>query len=82
MHGICVLFVWNGNNSMPSTVIASFEYNEPSQQLVITFKSGLVYRYKKVPKEIYLDMKAYREKGIYFNKNIKGKFEFEKSNNL
>jgi hypothetical protein len=64
---------------MPSTVITSFEYDEPSQQLIITFKSGLVYRYKDVPVEIYLDMKAYREKGIYFNKNVRGKFQFEKS---
>jgi len=60
-------------------VIAYFEYDEPSQQLLITFQSGMVYRYKNVPKEIYLDMKAYREKGIFFNKNIRGKFPFEKN---
>jgi len=67
---------------MPSTVISEFHYDQSSRELIITFVSGLIYRYKNVPEEVYLDFKTYREKGIFFNKNIKGKFDFEKSNNL
>jgi len=76
-HGFCCIEVFNCD--MPSTVIASFEYDESSQELIITFISGVKYRYKDVPHDVYLQMKASREKGIYFNKKVRGKFHFEKS---
>ena len=66
-------------SDMPSAVIASIEYDESLRELIITFVSGLVYRYKEVPQELYAQLKSSREKGIYFNKNIRGKFLFEKS---
>ncbi|MDB5229312.1 MAG: ATPase protein [Chitinophagaceae bacterium] len=63
---------------MPSTVVASFSYDEITEMLRITFVSGLVYQYKSVPFEIYHAMKTSGAKGIYFNQHIKGKYEFEK----
>lgn len=63
---------------MPSTVVASFHYTKETQTLKIIFVSGLIYEYKHVPENIYEEMKAYREKGIYFNRHIKGKYDFER----
>ncbi|MBV9961344.1 MAG: KTSC domain-containing protein [Parafilimonas sp.] len=63
---------------MPSTVIASFHYNVETNVLTIVFVSGIVYHYKNVPEKIYKNMKNSTSKGIYFNRNIKDKFEFEK----
>lgn len=63
---------------MPSTVILDFSFDPGSQILQIKFVSGLIYEYMKVSEEVYLEFKNSREKGIYFNKNIKGKYEFEK----
>ena len=63
---------------MPSTVIASFSYNADRHALTIVFVSGMVYQYKNVPEEIYKAMKSSTSKGIYFNKHIKDKYEFEK----
>lgn len=63
---------------MPSTVISNFFYDSQRRVLKIVFVTGLVYEYKNVPEKIYQDMKASGSKGIYFNRHIKGKFEFEK----
>jgi hypothetical protein len=63
---------------MPSTVIAGFEYDSASAILRVRFLSGAVYEYLEVPPELYEAMKAYREKGIFLNKFIKGKYAFRK----
>jgi len=63
---------------MPSTVISYFTFNPDAETLIVKFVSGITYEYKKVPENIYLGMKASPSKGIYFNKHIKGKFDFER----
>jgi hypothetical protein len=63
---------------MPSTVIKSYHYDKDEQSLTIVFIGGNVYEYQAVPEEVYIAFKAYREKGIYLNKEIKGKFSFKK----
>jgi hypothetical protein len=63
---------------MPSTVIASMNYDPDTQILSVTYVSGSVYNYKNVPKEEYELMRTSGAKGIYLNKNIKGKYAFEK----
>jgi hypothetical protein len=63
---------------MPSTVIASFNYDAEESVLTIVFISGMVYQYKNVPEKIYTAMKASTSKGIYFNRYIKDQYEFEK----
>jgi hypothetical protein len=60
---------------MPSTVISSFIYIPEENILRITFVTGTVYDYLDVPVETYEAMKASFAKGIFFNENIKGKFE-------
>jgi len=62
---------------MPSTVISKIEYDEHNELLRIEFQSGKVYYYMNVPKGVYLTLKTARSKGGYFNKYIKGNYEFE-----
>lgn len=63
---------------MPSTVIASIRYDKPKQDLYIRFVSGDLYRYKKVPAEVYENLLHAPSKGIFLNKSIKGNYEFQK----
>ena len=63
---------------MPSTVIASYNYDEVKQILRIKFISGLVYEYKNVPSEVYIEMKKTTSKGSFLNKHIKNNYEFVK----
>lgn len=61
---------------MPSTVIRSFEYNMATAILKIVFVTGTVYEYYDVPSDVYEQFKSYREKGVYYNSQIKGKYRF------
>lgn len=63
---------------MPSSVVAKMEYDEASENLRITFVSGLVYDYKHVPEKIYRARKAATSKGTYLNRHIKGNYVFVK----
>lgn len=62
---------------MPSSVIAHFSYDAASSALTITFLSGNVYVYQKVPENVYKALKAAGSKGRYFNFYIKDKFRFK-----
>lgn len=63
---------------MPSSVVAGFSYNSETLTLRITYVSGLVYDYLKVPERVYKEMKAYQSKGSFLNHYIKGKYKFRK----
>ena len=63
---------------MPSSVVAGFSYNSETLTLRITYVSGLVYDYLKVPEGVYKEMKAYQSKGSFLNHYIKGKYKFKK----
>lgn len=63
---------------MPSSVISHFSYDIESNQLVITFVTGMVYVYQKVPLSVFKMLKAAGSKGRYFNHHIKDKFAFNK----
>ena len=65
---------------MPSTVIQSFDYNTETGILTVRFVTGNEYVYFDVPQRVYNDFKKIREKGIFYNKEIKGKFRFERVN--
>ena len=65
---------------MPSTVIHSFDYNAVTGVLTIRFVTGTEYVYFDVPQQVYIDFKKFREKGIFYNKEIKGKYRFERVN--
>ena len=61
---------------MPSTVIRSIAYNGISAVLTITFVTGSVYEYFDVPPDVYEQFKRFREKGVFYNEQIKGKYRF------
>jgi DNA primase len=54
------------------------KYDPEKATLRVVFVSGMIYDYKNVPEEEYIRMKTSGSKGIYLNKHIKGKYEFEK----
>jgi hypothetical protein len=62
---------------MPSTAIHKVAYDELNKVLMVEFQTGKVYYYRDVPKGVYLTLKTARSKGGYFNKYIKGIYEFE-----
>ena len=65
---------------MPSSVVSKMAYLAESETLRITFVSGTIYDYKKVPVTVYEAMKAASSKGTFLNEVIKGNFDFEKIN--
>jgi hypothetical protein len=62
---------------MPSAVIAAYEYDAAKKILTVRYHSGKIYNYLKVPEKVYKEMRANMAKGIFFNRNIKGKYQFE-----
>ena len=63
---------------MPSSVVATIRYDVNSSTLRVVYVSGAVYDYKKVPEEIYNEMKKAFSKGEFLNKQIKPNYEFKK----
>ncbi|MXV14367.1 KTSC domain-containing protein [Hufsiella ginkgonis] len=63
---------------MPSSVIASMDYDPQSLALTIRYVSGLVYEYKQVPEEVFKQLKIAGSKGRFLNFFIKGKYDYEK----
>jgi len=63
---------------MPSSVVAAIRYDASSSTLRVVYVSGAVYDYKKVPEQIYNEMKNAASKGEYLNKQIKPNYKFEK----
>ncbi len=63
---------------MPSSVVASMNYNPLKQILYVVFVSGDVYAYKDVPEKVYKDFKASISKGTFLNRKIKKYYESEK----
>ena len=66
------------SDKMPSSVISKFNYDPETETLSVTYVSGAVYDYLKVPEEKYLAMKNASSKGTYLNQHIKVNYEFRK----
>ena len=63
---------------MPSTVIASYEYDAKTEVLLVKYVSGITYAYRGVPATVYIAMKNSFAKGTYLNQHIKGKYPYQK----
>lgn len=59
-----------------SSVIARARYDAETSSLDITFQSGKIYRYARVPAGVYEDLLAANSKGTFFNDQIRGRFEY------
>lgn len=57
-----------------SEAIAKFAYELAARNLVIFFKSGSVYAYPSVPREIFEGFRAAPSKGQYFHASIRAQF--------
>ena len=63
---------------MPSTVIASMQYDAEHRALTVRFVTGAIYKYLDVPPEVYEAMRTSGSKGIYLNTQIKGNYAYKK----
>jgi len=61
---------------MPSTAIRRIVYRHEAEALDIEFLTGRVYRYLEVPEHVAVGFARYRSKGGYFNRTMRGRFEF------
>ena len=57
-----------------SSCIASVGYAETAVTLEVEFRSGAVYRYAGVPREVHAAIVAASSKGTCFNKYVKGRY--------
>jgi lysyl-tRNA synthetase class 2 len=61
---------------MPSSVIASFDYDAAHARLTVVFTTGRVYEYYAVPSELVADFRMAFSKGTFFNTRIRDRFPF------
>lgn len=57
-----------------SSVITEMKYNDFSKDLLITFKTGRVYRYTNVEGKEWRDFRDSHSKGRYFNDYIRNHY--------
>ncbi|WP_299289717.1 KTSC domain-containing protein [uncultured Mucilaginibacter sp.] len=65
-------------NTVSSSNISSVGYDNTSQTLEIEFKKGDVYHFINVPFNIYSGLMSASSHGIYFDRNIKGIYNYNK----
>jgi hypothetical protein len=61
-----------------STTLSTAAYDSLSQRLRLEFRSRAVYVYYHVPPTVHEALIAAPSKGAYFNRNIRGRFPFQK----
>jgi hypothetical protein len=61
-----------------SSNLQSASYNTEDETLQITFKSGGVYEYYKVPWEKFTKLRLAESQGRFFNMNIGKSYEYKK----
>jgi hypothetical protein len=61
-----------------SSNLLSVGYNELTRILEIEFKKSGIYQYFAVPLGVFNDLMNSDSKGIYFDRNIKSKYSYEK----
>lgn len=65
--------------NLNSSNLKSAKYDTDTEYLKIKFKSGSIYRYSKVPEDIYNALiDSDQSSGKYFTKNIRDSFQFTK----
>ena len=68
--------------TMPSTVIRRFVYDETEGNLWVEFTSGRRYVYSGVPHEIADAFRGAFAKGVYFNTRIRDRFPHREVNHV
>lgn len=62
---------------LKSSVLAWAAYDEEAKTLEVEFRSGEVYRYAKVPAEVFQGLMKAESKGRYFSQRIRNRFPAE-----
>lgn len=62
--------------AVESTTLATVGYDEAGELLQLEFRSGAVYQYFGVPPAVYGALLEAPSKGQYFNRAIRGRFEY------
>ena len=63
-----------------STSIEAIGYDQDDGELHVRFlQSGITYVYHEVPDWVFQELKAADSIGSYFNRSIRQRYEFEKS---
>jgi len=50
-------------------------YDQINHRMKICFKTGKIYDFCNVPRQIYEDLLSASSKGTYYNKNIRGRYQ-------
>ena len=66
-----VLVRWD---SMPSTVIRRYAYDQSAEELWVEFVTGRRYVYSGVPPHVAAALGSAFAKGVYFNTRIRDRF--------
>jgi hypothetical protein len=61
-----------------SSNLKSASYNTEDETLRVTFKSGIVYEYYKVPWDKFTKLRMAESQGRFFNLNIGRSYEYKK----
>jgi|TARA_B100000497_G_C7570093_1_gene343546 citrate synthase len=61
-----------------SSNLKSASYNTEDETLKVTFKSGIVYEYYKVPWDKFTKLRMAESQGRFFNLNIGRSYEYKK----
>lgn len=64
-----VELVWT---EVDSTNVDAVAYHEPTETLAVKFRGGVLYTYKDVDMEVYVDLVHAESVGKYLNTYIKG----------
>jgi lysyl-tRNA synthetase class 2 len=65
-------------SAVESTTLARIAFDASAQSLWLEFRNGAVYRYFRVPPALYYALLEAPSKGVYFNRNIRGHFQYRK----
>lgn len=63
-----------------SSNIEAIGYDSVNEILHVTFSRNAHYIYKGVPKNVFSDVMTADSHGKYLNSNVKGTYQYEKSN--
>lgn len=62
--------------AMPSTAIRFISYDEDAERLSVTFVTGRLYLYERVPREVYEKFLSAPSRGSFFNSEIRDRYEY------
>ena len=65
--------------AVTSTAITQIEYDELSQELIVTFTSARTYTYYGVPRDLYVQFLRAESKGQFFNEYIRDRYRYSEN---